>query len=279
MTREEEVIAKLRDWADQDDSIRAVVLVGSRVQPNPYVDMLSDYDIELYVGDIQPFMNDDWLRHFGDVMVRWPLQPMSTFSQDWLTRLVLFQDGMRIDFQITTMDSIESSAYAEGCKVLIDKDGLTNSLHKPTFSEYLIKKPAREEYESLVNGFLWDTTYVAKNLWRDELYYAKYMLDSVLRFQYLQRMIEWHIGAEHDWSVSTGKRGRFFKRYLDSSTWAELEATFAGAGSNWQALFNMMSLFRRLAVDVANSLGFEYPVNVDKKVTDYCQKTRTMEGK
>ncbi len=218
MKREDEVIGRLRDWANGNDSVRAVVLVGSRVEPDSRPDDLSDYDIELYVNDIQPFMNDDWLAHFGEVMVRWPLQPMSTFSQDWLTRLVLFKNRVRIDFQITTMDSIEPSAYDGGHRALVDKDALTRELDEATFSEYIIKKPAKEEYEALVNGFFWEATYVAKSLCRDELHFAKFMLDSAMRFEYLQRMIEWHIGEEQDWSVATGVCGRFFKRYLDSST-------------------------------------------------------------
>ena len=105
------------------------------------------------------------------------------------------------------------------------------------------------------------------------------MLDSTLRFEYLRRIIEWHIGEEHNWSVNTGIQGRFFKRYLDPSTWAKLEATFTDAGieNNWQALFNMTGLFRRLAGELAERLGYEYPGETDRMVTDYCNKTRTLE--
>jgi aminoglycoside 6-adenylyltransferase len=52
------------------------------------------------VSDIEPFLEgDEWLEAFGSVMVRWPLRPRSTFDENWLTRLVLFNDGVRIDFQ------------------------------------------------------------------------------------------------------------------------------------------------------------------------------------
>jgi hypothetical protein len=34
-------------------------------------------------------------------MIKWPLTPMSTFDKNWITRLVLFDSGVRIDFQIT----------------------------------------------------------------------------------------------------------------------------------------------------------------------------------
>lgn len=277
MQQEKEVIGKLQNWASENDSVRAAILTSSRVIPNSYTDIYSDYDVELYVKDIQQFMNDEWLTFFGDIMIRWPLKPMSTFDKDWITRLVLFENEVRIDFQITSKKSIDSSAYDSGYKVLVDKDGLTRNLNAATFSEHVVNKPTKEEYESLVNGFFWDATYVAKNLWRDELCYAKYMLDNIIRFEYLHKMIDWHIAMQHNWSISTNKYGRFFKHYLDSKTWTELEATFSDAGieTNWQAFFNMIDLFRKLAKSVAKYLGYEYPYEIDQKVTEYCKKVKT----
>jgi aminoglycoside 6-adenylyltransferase len=112
---------------------------------------------------------------------------------------------------------------------------------------------------------------------RDELYYAKFMLDSSLRFGELQRMIEWHIAMQHDWSISTGKRGRLFKHYLSAKVWKELEATFSDAdiANNWRAFFNMIDLFRTLAKEVGDNLGYEYPEKIDEQVTAYCKKIKT----
>ncbi len=278
MQQEKELIEKLQNWANENDFVRAVILTSSRVNLNSCTDIFSDYDVELYVKDIQQFMNDEWLTFFGDIMIRWPLKPMSTFDKEWITRLVLFGNEVRIDFQITSKKSIGSSAYDGGYKVLVDKDGLTNNLNEATFSEYVIKKPTKEEYEALVNDFFWDATYVVKNLWRDELYYAKYMLDNIIRFKCLLKIIDWHIATQHNWSISTNKYGRFFKRYLDSKTWTELEATFSDASieNNWRAFFNMIDLFRKLAKNVAKNLGYEYPYKIDQKVTEYCKKVKML---
>jgi len=217
-------------------------------------------------------MNDEWLSFFGDVVIKWPLKPMSTFDKNWITRLVLFDNGVRIDFQITSKKSIEASAYDSGFKVLVDKQGLTKSLDEPTFSKYIIKKPTRDEYEALVNGFFWDVIYIVKYLWRDEVYFAKYMFESVIRFEHLCKIIEWYIGSQNDWLISTGMYGRFFKHYLDPETWAELEATFADANieNNWVALFKLINIFRKLAKYVAGKLGYEYPDELNNRITNYC---------
>ena len=66
----EEIINKLMRWAEQRDSIRAILLTSTRAVPNAQVDDLSDYDVILVVEDIHPFFEDrKWLEDFGEVLV------------------------------------------------------------------------------------------------------------------------------------------------------------------------------------------------------------------
>jgi len=279
MRTEQEVLTQFDDFAYGNDLVRAAVLTSSRVDPEGVIDFLSDYDIEMYVADLRSFQqDDDWLRAFGPVMVRWPLKPCSTVDENWITRLVLFKDGVRIDFQITDKTKIESDAYNNGYRVLIDKDNLTTGLCKPTFSEYIIQKPSRQEYETLVHEFWWDATYVPKYLWRDELPFAKYMLDKVILYSYLQRVVEWYVGTQNDWSINTGTHGKRFKQYLDNEIWAHLESTYVGADieDNWRAFLKTTELFRKLATVVGRNIGCEYPTNLDEEVTQYCSNIRSM---
>jgi aminoglycoside 6-adenylyltransferase len=272
MIQQDSVIENLQKWGEEQDSVITMILTGSRANPNTVTDIFSDYDVQLFVKDVAPYMVDDWLSYFGNIMIKWPLKPMPTFSEDWITRLVLFENKVRIDFQITAKSSIEESAFDSGFKVLVDKQGLTKDLHSPTFSEFMIKKPNRDEYDALVNEFFWDAIYIAKYLRRDEIYFAKYMFDSVIRFQQLGKIIEWYIGSQNNWAINTGKYGRFFKRHLDPGVWIEIEATFADANieNNWAALFNVIRLFRKLAKYVAESLGYKYPTELDERITEYC---------
>jgi len=160
--------------------------------------------------------------------------------------------------------------------VLIDKDALTANLSQPTFAKYIIRKPSRQEYETLVHDFWWDATYVPKYLWRDELPYAKYMFDNIIRYSYLQRIVDWYIGQQHDWTVSMGLYGKWFKHYLDTETWTELESTYANSDikENWVAFFRMVDLFRKMATKVGVQLGYEYPIHLDNEVTEYISSIR-----
>lgn len=282
MKQEQEIIGLLLDWARQNDNIRTVLMTSSRANPHAFTDLFTDHDFEIFVKDLEAFaMDDGWLNQFGQLIKKVVLQ-----DGNWRTRLVLYEDGTKIDFQISTNDYIKHLAartelpkeYDNGYKVLLDKDGITKGIPAPSYKAYITKKPSAEEFADIINSFWGDTAYVANSLWRDELYFAKYMLDNIIRFHYLQPVIEWHLGVKHDWNVNPNKFGRWFKRYLDSDTWTELEGTYAGPGieENWEALFCTAYLFSRLAQEVGNSLGYQYPMEYEQKMRVYLSKVRNL---
>ena len=203
-------------------------------------------------------------------------------------RLVLFKDYVRIDFKVYERAYFERykektelpEHWDTGYKTLADKDGILASLIFPSYTAFIISKPTENEFLVVVNEFWWDATYVAKSLWRDEMYYAKYMLDSVMRFSYLQKMIEWHIGLAYQWRISTNKHGRFFKKYLDPENWEQLQATFAGSNieDNWNALFATTKLFSQLAKALAKELDYFYPQKTDDEISMYLKKIRSLDN-
>lgn len=274
MRRESEVLKDFKNWAKEQDNVRCAILTSSRVRPDATIDFLSDYDIELYVSDLKPFqLNDEWLNRFGEIMVRWPYKPRSTGKEGWITRLVLFDDGLRFDFQITDRLTIESNQYDNGYEVLIDKDCIAKDLAPPTYSEYIINKPSKEDFETLVNEFWWDAYYVAKYLYRDELPFAKYMLDYVLRYSFLHQIINWKIGLENNWNVATGALGKDFKKLLDQETWQSYKKTFANGetAQTWLGFYEMTDLFRSIALSLSLALDYDYPEAVDENVMKFCK--------
>lgn len=282
MRKEKEILKEVAQWASNNKEIRTVILTGSRTSPEIGIDLFSDYDIEIGVNDLTDFLeNEEWLSFFGNVLtcIR------KEYEGFWM-RMVLYKDYVRIDFKIYAITYFEQLVEREelpkhwdrGYFILIDKNGITKDLKLPTHSSYTIRKPTEDEFLVLVNDFWWDTTYVAKSLWRNELYYAKYMLDSIIRFSYLQRMIEWNIGLRYNWAVSTNKNGRFFKRYLSEESWIELEETFCGSAieENWIALFATIRMFRQLAATIATELHYSYPKKTDIEIGEYIEKIRSL---
>ncbi len=277
MRDEQEILAFITDFCARSDLIRAAILTGSRADPRHAVDWLSDYDVELYVSDMRPFLSDDdWLKPFGSVMLRWPRRPQTTFSPDWLTRLVVFTDRTRIDFQITGLKKPRPEHYDNGYRVLIDKDGIAAGLPAPTYTGYNVTPPTETEYLDTVNAFWWDALYVPKALWRNELPFARYMLEVQLRFTFLHRVLGWKISGDGGWSVNPGLEGKYLQKYLSGDTWKQYEATCAAAdaSSAWTAFFTLVDLFSRLARETGDRLEFRYPENTEREARAFCRIIR-----
>ena len=279
MRSERELLDEIEAWAAGDPNIRMVLLVGSRAEPGREPDPLSDYDIELFVRDSAPFAADgNWVRRFGQVMVRWPLSPRPTGREGWITQLVLYQDGVRIDFQITALPPQASPSLQSGYRVLVDRDGAAARLPAPNPAFYFVKRPAPDAFAGRLNAFWWDVVYVAKALQRGELNYARYMLDGPLRFEILLPLLEWQAGLQHGWTVQGGVYGRWLERLLDEETWQAYTATFAGPApaDHRRAMWAMIALVRRLGRNLGQALGYPYPEQTDRDVSAYIQQIEGM---
>jgi aminoglycoside 6-adenylyltransferase len=141
-------------------------------------------------------------------------------------------------------------------------------------------EPTEEAFQTLVQAFWWVATYVAKNLWRDELGSVKVLLDHEMKDLLLRRLLEWRAAIDHGWSLKSGFFGRGLRRHLDAETWARFAATYVGPdrGDNWDALFAATDLFRRVAVGVGRALGYDYPHATDARVTASLRQIRLLDG-
>jgi aminoglycoside 6-adenylyltransferase len=276
LPEEGQVLERLVGWGEADPAIRALILTSSRAVPGA-ADALSDYDLIVAVQGAAEFAESSaWRAAYGDPLVGWAdrheLHGLTTYF-----RGVIHRDGVRIDYTVWPEALLtrvaEAGALPEdldvGYLVLLDKDGQTSSWGPPTYRAHIPERPAQAEYDALVEEFWWDTTYVAKSLWRGEVFFAKFMLDYDAKFVALRRFLEWRIELDHDWSLKPGSHGRGLEALLPDEIWSELASTFVGTDieDNWDALFRTTALFRRVAGEVADALGYEYPQQLDDAVT------------
>jgi aminoglycoside 6-adenylyltransferase len=282
---DQEIINRLIRWAEKQDQIRAMLLYSSRVHPHATVDRFSDYDVLLAVTDVRGFYeNDQWLDDFGEVLVVFCNPVGLEYGFECSGFITHYQDGVKVDFGFYPLEFLSWAASQpklpddldNGYIVLLDKDHLSEGLKPPTFTAFLPVPPTAKEYRAIINQFFNDAIYVAKNLWRDNLFLVKYCLDNFMKFHCLRQMLEWRVGIETGWSIKPGAHGKGLKHRVDSDTWTALERTYVGAGAdeNWEALFKTIDLFRKLALEVAESLAFEYPQDMDQRVVAYLEKIR-----
>jgi aminoglycoside 6-adenylyltransferase len=285
--QEQKILKRLIQWAGQQESIRAMLLYSSRANSQAPVDVFSDYDILLAVTDVQRFHEDDgWLEDFGRVLVvfRNPIGQEHGF--ECFGFITHYQEGVKIDYSFYPADYLTWAASQarlpddldNGYLILLDKDRLTEGLQPPTYHAYLPAPPSEAKYRAVIDEFFNDAIYVAKHLWRDNLFSVKLSLDHIMKFNCLRQMLEWRMGIDKGWSVKPGAYGKGLKRLVEPETWVGLEATYVGAGrdENWQALFKTIELFRQAALEVGERLGYEYPVEMDQQVVAYLESIQSL---
>ncbi|MBN1876456.1 MAG: aminoglycoside 6-adenylyltransferase [Anaerolineae bacterium] len=280
----------LIQWATEHEAVRVMLITSNRGRPHAHIDVLSDYDVILIMQDIYPFVVDrTWLNDFGDpLVVYWdPVEPDPIFNIDQCGNVTQYADGLKIDFTFWPVELFKRILAAPelpaeldaGYRVLLDKDGMTNTMRTPTFTAYVPIPPSYEAYQTFINDFLSDAPYVAKYLWRDELLPAKWCLDYDMKHIYLRQMLEWRLEIDHGWAIPVGNLGKGLKKNLPSDIWAQLEETYVGAHieDNWDALVRTMALFRQVAIEVGTYLGYTYPDELHQRVNAYIEQIKQMD--
>jgi len=281
MRSEREMLDLIINTAKNDDRIRAVIMKGSRANPNSPRDIFQDFDIIYIVTDVTSFKYDyNWIKRFGELIImQMPedIQDPPSSNNDGFTYLLQFTDGNRMDLGISPIAKLSELEMDSLSLVLLDKDGIIEPLAPPSESDYLPSPPTSKAFSDCCNEFWWVCPYVAKGLWREEITYAKHMFDCVVREQ-LMKMIMWYMGVKTQFLSSPGKAGRHLKKYLEPELWDMLQKTYSDAShdNTWEALYTMCSLFRMAAIHVAEHFGFDYPHGDDEKVSAHLKHVRLL---
>jgi aminoglycoside 6-adenylyltransferase len=281
MRNEAEMLDLILNTARRDERVRAVILNGSRVNPNAPKDFFQDYDVVYIVTETESFMADpSWINVFGERMILQLPDEMSDpppEGSNHYTYLMQFADGNRIDLSLYPVSKLALLEPDSLTLTLLDKDGILPRFLPPTDSGYLPTPPTPKAYFDCTNEFWWVSPYVAKGLWRRELPYAKEMLELYVREQ-LMKMLNWYVGMRTEFKRSPGKMGKYLEKYLEPDLWQLLLQTYSDAEYDhiWDALIIMGDLFRRTAIPVAEHFGFTYPSGDDQRVTAHLLHVRAL---
>jgi aminoglycoside 6-adenylyltransferase len=261
--------------ATEDDRIRAVLLNGSRANPKAEADNLQDFDIVCVVTEIDTFLSDhNWIDIFGERLLMQMPDEMTFGGENKkssFSYLMLFKDGNRIDLTLFPVEKLESEFIRDSLTLLlVDKDNLFSNLPASGDKDYLINRPTEKEFSDCCNEFWWVSTYVAKGLWRDEITYAKDMLENHTRAMFL-KSIEWYIGIKTDYSVSFGKSGKNMKDHLPPILYQKILSTYPDSKTDniWNSLYIMTEVFSDIAHEIALTLHFRYNSDEEQNVLKY----------
>lgn len=264
-------------------------MTSSLVNPLAPVDDFSDIDIELVFEDNSSYVKDNsWVSKFGAAITLFE-EDESGFDGRHAMKMVLYEDHVKVDFKLYSklkfIKDMRNENQCEdwdiGYEVLVDKDGITKELKKPTYRVSVIHKPTEAVFIKIINDFWWDTTYVAKCLARGDMFYAKFMSENIIRTDYLVPLIEWYIASKNNWEITTNKHGRLFKKYLTEAEWLKVEKTFSGSDieDNWNALFAFADLVHDLGMGLSQDLGYSYPGEPEIKIRKYLSDVKAIRSR
>ncbi len=281
MRSESEMLALIVHTAQNDDRIRAAMLNGSRANPKVSRDIFQDFDVIYFVTGLESFTNDHrWIERFGELMIVQMPAAMGDpppLNDGRFAYLMQFTDGNRIDLTLVPLARFAEFHPESLSVLLLDKDRLFKPLPPPSERDHLPQPPSAKAFADCCNEFWWVAPYVAKGLWREEIVYAKYMLDNTLREQ-LMKMLTWQVGIATQFTAGPGKFGIQLQRYLTPERWARLTKTYADASpeQTWEALHVMCELFRTAAQGVAEHFRFEYPNREDEQVRAHLKQVQAL---
>lgn len=109
MRNETEIKSLILDFARKDDRVRAVLLNGSRANPNINPDKLQDFDIVFIVDNLESFIiNHSWINVFGEKII-FQLPDEMNLTNEGIQEektsfayLMLFKDKNRVGLNVVS---------------------------------------------------------------------------------------------------------------------------------------------------------------------------------
>ena len=284
MRTEQEMLETVLKIAKADERIRAVYLFGSRANPGAKKDKYQDYDISFVVTETDPFQADkNWIDGFGDVamfnegerngLIFFGRKDMSVLSRRCVFKF-LFRDNNCMDLVLEIKEeALKNFIEYQPAKILLDKDDFLSEIIISDGENYDYLKPDEDVYRACCSGFWWFLTYPAKGIARGKIPFAMVSFNSFTRTS-LNRMIEWYIGVQTDFSASIGKREKNYEKYLSKDFYDLYSRTYTES-NYWNVVFVTCELFNKLALAVGTHFGFVYNQQEEDGMIKYLQEIKT----
>jgi aminoglycoside 6-adenylyltransferase len=268
---------KVLEVAKNNDSVRLVVMNGSRVNPNIIPDGYQDYDIVFYVDNYQEFIKDlSFVGKYGEILVEQTTKDQrdgfETIKNSFVY-MAQYKDGKRLDLTVRDIKfALEDFENDSLSKVLLDKEGL-NLISNPNESSYYVKEINQKDFDFCVNEFYWVCPYIAKGVKRGQLFYAIKHLDIIR--EELEIMIDWWIAKKNNYMISVGKCKSRYIELLPMDLYNHYVSTYPKLTEKeiLKSLDNSIILFDYLANYLSKEYDFDYYQDLKAKMMNFIKKT------
>ena len=262
MDRYVKIKSKVLDIAKADQSIRAIVAIGSSVRSEAKADAYSDLDLIIAAEDTEKWLYGTLPDELGNVKISF-VEPTLGGGKE---RRILYENALDVDliiftpqqFETVIKEGVANWVCNRGYEVLHDTMGAADLLAECVSDKIVYTGMTETEYVNMVNDFCFHVVWASKKILRGELWSAKMCIDAYLK-NYLLKMTEMY--SAYVRSADVWHDGRFLDRWADDKTKEALKKCFAHYEREdmISALSETNTLFSGLAKEVAEVRNFNYP--------------------
>ena len=260
------------EFAQKEESVRAVIAIGSSVRAETPADEYSDLDLIVVTKAPEPWFSGEIPVRFGKARISF-IEPTLGGGME---RRYIYDSDKDVDFIILTpeqfgqalREGVAGWVMNRGYRMLYDPDGY--AVQAENYVKPVISAPemSEEAFINLVSDFFFHNIWSCKKLRRGELWSAKMCIDAYLKYALLRIIEQYRLvsGTDDVWHD-----GRFLDRWADSGVLEELKECFAhyDAADCFRALQVTHRLFARLAATVAEKRGYSYPADAEACAAEY----------
>ena len=260
MQNSNEVIDKILNFAQIETNVRAVVMNGSRVNPNALKDEFQDYDIVFYVLNSKEEkykLDQSWIDNFGKLVIC----QQNDFEAGYYIFLMQFFSGVRIDLCFRDISTLNNAIKEDSLtEVLLDKDNRIRNIPIANELTYFVRKPTGQEWDDCLNELFWIQICIIKAIVREEILLAHYFYTNIFISE-IQKLVSWHIGYRYKWEVNIGKAGKWILKYLEKSIHSDFIRLFKlnTIDDYFENIKVAQVLIQCIGSKLGHALGYKYP--------------------
>lgn len=272
---EKEIIESVLNYAEKDESVRAVI--RTNLLPKREYDY---YNFCFVADDLEKYNGDIFDNCFGEriLLYRGDRNYPDLFQDKTKAHLMVFGDGTTIAINVMGKDAFlgrynreqihENVWIGDTYLKILDKDNILPEIERLDEKQtWFAGMPSEEEYNGTNNEFWWVLKTFAEYTLRKELPSAMFYLNMPVR-DLLNRMIRWHLFLQAGQPVDMGILDCNMEKLLDCELFSLYKETYPTADYEqiWKAFDAVVKLWTTIGKDIAKRCGYAYPTDAEKNM-------------
>ena len=227
MDRYAEIKARLLSLAQADDTLQAVIAIGSSTRSDVPADEFSDLDLIIATTRPEDWLYGDMPDRLGDVRISFTEPTLG----GGMERRMLYAGSRDVDLIVFTpeqltqavLDGVAGWVMNRGYDVMHDAMGITPLIAQHVIPAAGFTPMGEAEFANVVNDFFFHAVWADKKLRRGETWTAKMCIDA-----YLKRLLLRVLELARCVSADVWHDGRFLDRWAGNEAVEALRRIWRG---------------------------------------------------